>query len=209
MSPPSTSSDASSTVTPQRSAPSSIAQSSDDGPRSPTGPGCTIRQRCRLVIEGGMIAFSIGQTISSGWWRATAASISRAVETTATEISWPSSERAIWVRWLRLLWAETRKRMRIAGTTPCACALFRRVRESPRRGLAIRGAAVSSGLEAESDDARREEDRPHRDVLHALEEHVAERLLAEAVVVEAVVDPVRVRRFAAVALGVPDVAGSA
>ena len=45
-SPPSTSPVASSTVTPHSAISSSIAQSSEDGPRSPLGPGCTTRQRC-------------------------------------------------------------------------------------------------------------------------------------------------------------------
>ena len=65
-SPPSTSPLASSTVTPHSRIPSSIAQSSDDGPRSPFGPGCTIRQRCVVQIDSGIIVLSIGQTISSG-----------------------------------------------------------------------------------------------------------------------------------------------
>jgi hypothetical protein len=40
--PASSSSTADSAVTPQRSRPSRIAWSSDEGPRSPTGPGCTM-----------------------------------------------------------------------------------------------------------------------------------------------------------------------
>ena len=64
--PPSTSPVASSTVTPHSAISSSIAQSSEDGPRSPRGPGCTIRQRCLLQTDSGMIDLSIGQRISSG-----------------------------------------------------------------------------------------------------------------------------------------------
>ena len=78
MSPPSITSLASSTVTPHSSIPSSIAQSSDDGPRSPGGPGCTTRQRYLLQTVAGMNVLSIGQTISSGRWRSAAASIGRA-----------------------------------------------------------------------------------------------------------------------------------
>ena len=44
MSPASISAFACSTVTPQRPAPPMIAQSSEDGPRSPLGPGWTIKQ---------------------------------------------------------------------------------------------------------------------------------------------------------------------
>jgi hypothetical protein len=42
-----------------------------------------------------MIVLSIGQTISSGWCRATAASIAAAESATATATRWPSSERAM------------------------------------------------------------------------------------------------------------------
>jgi hypothetical protein len=62
----STSAVASRTVTPHSVVPSSIAQSSEEGPRSPLGPGCTTRQRCVLSTVSGMIVLSIGQTISSG-----------------------------------------------------------------------------------------------------------------------------------------------
>ena len=86
---------ASSTVTPHSRIPSSIAQSSDDGPRSPLGPGCTIRQRCCAQIDSGMIVLSIGQTISCGRCSPTAASIAAAESTTATVTSWPSSVSAI------------------------------------------------------------------------------------------------------------------
>ena len=63
-------------------------------------------------IDSGMNAFRNGQTISSGWYAATAASISWPCETTSTLTSWPCSVRAMKIRWDRLLWAETRKRIR-------------------------------------------------------------------------------------------------
>jgi hypothetical protein len=75
------------TVTPHSSAPSSIAQSSDDGPRSPIGPGCTIRQRHSDQIDSGIIFSSIGHTISSGSCSATAVSMAAAESTTATVTS--------------------------------------------------------------------------------------------------------------------------
>ena len=97
-SPASTSPLASSTVTPHSRIPSSIAQSSDDGPRSPLGPGCTTRQRCFAQIDSGIIFLSIGHTISCGRCSLTAASIAAAESTTATVTSWPSSVSAIQAR---------------------------------------------------------------------------------------------------------------
>ena len=47
------------------------------GPRSPRGPGCTTRQRCVDQMDSGMSFLRIGQTIRSGRWAATAASICR------------------------------------------------------------------------------------------------------------------------------------
>ena len=59
-----------------------------------------------------MIVLSIGQTISSGRWRATAASIASPESTTSTVTRCPSSLSATSARWLRLLCAEVTKRMR-------------------------------------------------------------------------------------------------
>ena len=97
-SPASTSPLASSTVTPHSRAPSSIAQSSDDGPRSPLGPGCTTRQRCFAQIDSGISVLRNGHTISCGRCAPTAASIAAAESTTATVTSWPSSVSAIQAR---------------------------------------------------------------------------------------------------------------
>ena len=52
--PASISASACSTVTPHSLACSWIAQSSADGPRSPTMPGCTIRQVCFFQIDSGI-----------------------------------------------------------------------------------------------------------------------------------------------------------
>ena len=106
---------ASRTVTPHSGAPSSIAQSSDEGPRSPIGPGWTTRQRRVDQIDSGMNLLSIGQTISSGRCSSTAVSMASPLSTTATSTRWPSSVRAMNARWLRLLCAETRKRIRRAA----------------------------------------------------------------------------------------------
>ncbi len=81
------------------------------------GPGCTTRQRCRVQTVSGMIVLSIGQTISSGAWRATAASMAAPESTTSTATRWPSSVSATRTRWLRLLWAEARNRIR-SGRSP-------------------------------------------------------------------------------------------
>ena len=75
---------ASRTVTPHSRSPSSIAQSSEEAPRSPSGPGWTTRQRWLAQIDSGIRFFSIGQTISSGACVATAASMASASSTTAT-----------------------------------------------------------------------------------------------------------------------------
>jgi len=50
-----------------------------------------------------MIFLSIGQMISSGRCRATAASIAAAESTISTATSWPSSVSATYAHWLRLL----------------------------------------------------------------------------------------------------------
>ena len=54
------------TVTPQHSSSRSIAQSSDEGPRSPLIPGCTMRQVWWSQISRGIARFSIGATMRSG-----------------------------------------------------------------------------------------------------------------------------------------------
>ena len=82
-----------------------------------------------------MIFFRIGQTISSGRWRSTAISIASPVSTTSTSTVWPSSVSAICARWLRLLWAETRKRMRSGLADRCTGA-------SPRSGFGPRRRAA-------------------------------------------------------------------
>ncbi len=127
---------ASSTVTPHSPAPSSIAQSSEEGPRSPGGPGCTTRQRCADQTDSGMSFLSIGHTMRSGRCVATAASIAAPESTTSTSTSCPSSVSAIQARWLRLLWAETRKRMRIPR---------RRLRERPFRSCETAHTARQAG----------------------------------------------------------------
>lgn len=55
-----------------------------------------------------------GQAIKSGACTCTAVFIDEAESTTATPTSWPSSVNSIQARWLRLLCADTRKRIRMA-----------------------------------------------------------------------------------------------
>ena len=62
-------------VTPQIFSRLAIAQSSEEGPRSPLMPGCTIRQRWRDHTSSGMAIFSIGAMIRSSASRETAAMI--------------------------------------------------------------------------------------------------------------------------------------
>jgi hypothetical protein len=85
--PASISSTACRAVTPQVRAPSVIAQSSDDGPRSPTGPGwmITVRQCCQ--ISAGTRSFRNGQRIRSGRVARTLSIISSAVVASSTPTS--------------------------------------------------------------------------------------------------------------------------
>lgn len=55
-----------STVTPHRAAPSWTARSREDGPRSPTGPGWTMRQVWADHTSSGRADVSIGATSRSG-----------------------------------------------------------------------------------------------------------------------------------------------
>ncbi len=87
MSPASASASACRTVAPHSAIPSSSAQSSEEGPRSPRGPGCTTRQRWSRHTDSGMNFLSIGHTISSGCSLTTAASIASLESTTATVTS--------------------------------------------------------------------------------------------------------------------------
>ena len=66
MSPASISALACSTVTPQRAAPPMIAQSSEDGPRSPMGPGWTMKHGRADQMSAGIALVSIGAMTRSG-----------------------------------------------------------------------------------------------------------------------------------------------
>ena len=113
IAPASNSAAASRIDTPQLFSSLAMAQSSEEGPRSPLMPGCTIRQRWRDQTSSGMAIFSIGARIRSGASREAAAIISSSVAATQTEISWPRSPSSIHTRWLRLLWADVKKRIRM------------------------------------------------------------------------------------------------
>src|SRR3984893_8362568 len=60
-----------------------------------------------------MAIFSIGAMIRSGTSRETAAIIAASVAAPQMRISWPRSPSSIHRRWLRLLWAEVKKRIRM------------------------------------------------------------------------------------------------
>ena len=84
---------------PNGSTPSWIAQSSEDGPRSPTGPGWTIRQVCADHTSAGMAVLSIGATIRSGASRRTAsAQTDRRQSASPTATVWPRSRSSAWTR---------------------------------------------------------------------------------------------------------------
>jgi hypothetical protein len=103
-------------VTPHSDAPSRIAQSSDDGPRSPGGPGCTTRQRWRLQIDSGIARLRNGATITSGRYSATASSLVASLTSNSIDTSWPSRVSSTYSRCVRLLklWVRNRMRMRAA-----------------------------------------------------------------------------------------------
>ena len=76
--PASISSTACSAVTPHSRSPSMIAQSNEDGPRSPGGPGWMMIVRWVRQIRAGTRSRRNGQMIRSGWWSVTAAHIASA-----------------------------------------------------------------------------------------------------------------------------------
>ena len=76
-------------------------------------PGCTIRQRWRDKISFGMAIFSIGARIKSGASWETSAIIASFVAAMQTRISWPRALSSIHRRWLRLLWADVKNRIRM------------------------------------------------------------------------------------------------
>ena len=102
-----------STVTPHSASPLRIAQSSADGPRSPTMPGCTMSVRCRRQIDSGTARLRKGATITSGANSATASSATESAMSNSTETSCPSSRNSANRRWVRLLklWVSSRMRM--------------------------------------------------------------------------------------------------
>jgi hypothetical protein len=75
MSPASISSTACKAVTPQYGAASVTAQSSDDGPQSPGGPGWTMIVRRVCQMSAGTRSFRNGQRINSGSASSTASRI--------------------------------------------------------------------------------------------------------------------------------------
>ena len=80
---------------------------------------------------------------------------------------------------------------------------------SPRTPSACCGGGLVPRLVAVAEQPRRRHVRQHLDALHLGEEHLADGLLAEAVEVEVEVHAVGLRRAAAIALLVLDVAGDA
>ena len=75
MSPASISLDACSAVAPQVLRFSVIAQSSEDGPRSPFIPGWMIMHVWSFQMSSGTLSFRNGQIIKSGWHNSTATRI--------------------------------------------------------------------------------------------------------------------------------------
>ncbi|MGN6174429.1 MAG: hypothetical protein ACTHPS_16040 [Streptosporangiaceae bacterium] len=87
MSPASISAFAWSTVTPQRPAPPMIAQSSEEGPRSPLGPGWTMRQGRLDQTSAGIAVVSIGAMTRCGSQRRTASRMTSSPSASSTDTS--------------------------------------------------------------------------------------------------------------------------
>ena len=85
MSPASISAFAWSTVTPQRPVPLMIAQSSEEGPRSPGGPGWTMKQGRDDQMSAGIAVVSIGAMTRSGSKRRTASRITSSPSASSTD----------------------------------------------------------------------------------------------------------------------------
>lgn len=112
-SPPSISALACKTVTPHSASPSSMAQSSAEGPRSPTIPGCTTKHTCCCQIEAGIARFKKGATIRSGLNKATASSLTESAISSSTDTKCPHPRNATKSRCVRLLKLCAKKRMRM------------------------------------------------------------------------------------------------
>ncbi len=114
MGPASISSTAESAVTPQRARRSRIAWSSEDGPRSPTGPGWTMTVVHRRHTSSGTRCFRKGHRIRSGSIRATSRVSDSGESNTgasSTPTSCPCSRREHQTRWVRPLKADTSSRI--------------------------------------------------------------------------------------------------
>ncbi len=111
------------TVTPQRSTPRRMAQSSADGPRSPGGPGCTMRQRHRCQTDGGMARFRKGARTTSGRNRSTASQVTRSWMSSSTDSVWPSRVSSTWSRCARAVEGVHQQQ---DAHQPTACAAPRR-----------------------------------------------------------------------------------
>ena len=103
---PSISSIACSAVTPQTGSASMIAQSSEDGPRSPRGPGWITIVGYDVHTSSGTRSRRNGQITTSGWTAATAARSAWSPPATCTVTSCPAACSSVHARWVRPLNAE-------------------------------------------------------------------------------------------------------
>src|SRR5664279_1895935 len=100
-------------VVPHAAWSSRIAQSSAAGPRSPTGPGWTIRHRTVRQTASGMARRKNGATTRSGRNKRTASVTLSSFTSSSTESSWPRSASSTWMRWVSALKLVASNRMRI------------------------------------------------------------------------------------------------
>ena len=91
-----------------------IAQSSEDGPRSPTGPGWTMKQGRADQMSSGMAVVSIGAMTRSGSQRRTPSRITSSDSASSTDTSCPRSASSTCTRCVMLLYALATSKIRIS-----------------------------------------------------------------------------------------------
>jgi hypothetical protein len=111
-------------VTPHRRSSSVIAQSNEEAPRSPLGPGWMMIVGQRSQTRAGTRSRRNGHTISSGSNDSTAETIADSLVASSTVTSCPPARSSSHARWVRPLKAEQSRRILITVTTPLLGARF-------------------------------------------------------------------------------------
>ena len=132
------------TVTPQRGSAHWIAQSSEDGPRSPVMPGWTIRHRCRRQTSSGDGRLQHRSDDQVRRLRSTSASMPSPEVPIDSPMVCPRRESSMARRWLRLLCALVMNRIRIVLVLPRGTDC-----RSPGRRLRVRGTLAPGHVSAQ------------------------------------------------------------